>query len=290
MSPVDRLVALAGQLAVRLSFADVVDILLVAGGIYVVLKLIEGRRASQMAFGTVVLGGLLLVTGSSQLGLSTVQWIVRNTLPYLGIALIVLYAEEIRMGLAQLGGGVLLQNRRRDQEPERDTITALVRTATELSRQRVGAIVVWRGAMGLKGYADTGVAMDARLSSRLLVSLFQHRSPLHDGAVIVSDGRIVAAGCLLPLSQQEYAEGGMRHRAGVGLTEATDAVVLVVSEESGLASVMFEGRMIPAADAADLEAQLLRTRSASMGTAIPGPTGAASSLIRALFRRSTRQA
>ncbi len=261
MTFLDRLVALAGQLAARLSFADVLDILLVAGGIYVVLKLIEGRRASQMAFGTVVVGGLLVVTGSSQLGLSTVQWIVRNTLPYLGIALIVLYQEEIRTGLAQLGGGVLLRNRRRSPDPERETITVLVRTTMELARQRVGAILVWQGAIGLKSYSDTGVAMDARLSSRLLVSLFQTRSPLHDGAAIVRGNRIVAGRCLLPLSQEEATGSGTRHRAALGLTELTDASVIVISEETGHASVVFDGRMVPAADAADLEVQLIHTRA-----------------------------
>ncbi len=290
MTLVERLVTLAGQLAAHLSLSDALDILLVTGAIYVVLRLIAGRRASQMAFGTMVLGGLLLITGSSQLGLGTVQWIVRNTLPYLGIALIVLYAEEIRTGLAQLGGGVLLHNRRRDQEPERETITVLVRTAMELSRQRIGAIVVWRGAIGLKSYSDTGVAVDARLTSRLLISLFQHRSPLHDGAVIVSQGRIVAAGCLLPLSQEETADGGMRHRAAVGLTEGTDATVLVVSEETGHASVVSGGRMVPAADAADLEAQILEARAAARGLSLADAAGSASSLLRGFFGRSTRQA
>ena len=255
---------LASTLSGRMSLADLVDIVLVAGAIYGLLKLIEGRRASQMAFGTVIVGALLLLTGSSQLGLTTVQWIVRNTLPYLGIAIIVLYQAEIRTGLAQIGGGMFLRGRRRDQDPERTTIKALVEAAADLSRHRVGAIVVLQGKIGLKSYADTGLALDARLSSEILVSLFQPASPLHDGAVIVSADRIVAARCLLPLSRQEAdgGIGGTRHRAALGLTEETDATVLVVSEETGHASTVFGGRIVPAADAADLEAELARSRPA----------------------------
>ncbi len=289
MSFADRLRDFAGTLAGRLSFLDVVDILLVAGGVYVLLKLIEGRRASQMAFGTVVVGGLLVLTGSSQLGLTTVQWVVRNTLPYLGIALIVLYQAEIRTGLAQIGGGFLFRNRRRDQDLEQETVTALVRAAMDLSRGRVGAIIVWQGAIGLKSYADTGVSIDAALTSRLLVALFQTTSPLHDGAVIVSGGRIVAARCLLPLSQQETRTGGTRHRAAMGLTEETDATVLVVSEETGLASVASGGGIVPAADAADLESQLIRSRPFRAGSRASAETPQPRPAPEAVLARSTRR-
>ena len=255
---------LAETLGARMSWTDVLDIILVAGAIYVLLKLIEGRRASQMAFGTLIVGGLLLLTGSSQLGLTTVQWIVRNTLPYLGIAIIVLYQAEIRTGLAQIGGGGFLRSRRRGQDPERATTASLLEAATELSRRRVGAIVVWQGNIGLKSYADTGMPLDARLSSALLVSLFQPTSPLHDGAAIVSDGRIVAARCVLPLSRHAAGEsvGGTRHRAALGLTEETDATVLVISEETGQASVVSGGRILPVADHSDLETELARSRPA----------------------------
>ncbi len=269
----ETILDLAETLAARLSWTDVLDILLVAGAIYVLLKLIEGRRASQMAFGTVIVGGLLVLTGSSQLGLTTVQWIVRNTLPYLGIALIVLYQAEIRTGLAQIGGGGFLRGRRRDPDPQRTTIATLVEAATDLSRHRVGAIVVWQGNIGLKSYADSGMPLDAQLSSALLVSLFQPTSPLHDGAAIVSGDRIVAARCVLPLSRHdaEGGFGGTRHRAALGLTEETDATVLVVSEETGQASVVAGGRIVPVADRADLEAELARSRPAPSGASTPTP-------------------
>ena len=259
---------LVETLGARMSWADVLDILLVAGAIYVLLKLIEGRRASQMAFGTVIVGGLLLLTGSSQLGLTTVQWIVRNTLPYLGIAIIVLYQAEIRTGLARVGrGGMFLRGRRRTLDSRRATIAALVEAATQLSRNQVGAIVVWQANIGLKSYADTGTPLDAELGSPLLVSLFQPASPLHDGAVIVSEGRIVAARCVLPLSRQEpqRSVGGTRHRAALGLTEETDATVLVISEETGQASVVADGRIVPVADASDLETELARSRPVPAG-------------------------
>ena len=260
---------LVETLGARMSWVDVLDIILVAGAIYVLLKLIEGRRASQMAFGIVIVGGLLLLTGSSQLGLTSVQWIVRNTLPYLGIAIIVLYQAEIRTGLAQIGGGGFLRGRRRDQDPHGVTIGTLVEAATELSRHRVGAIMVWQANIGLKSYADTGMPLDAKLSSTLLVSLFQPTSPLHDGAVLISGGRIVAARCVLPLSRfdEEESVGGTRHRAARGLTEETDATVLVVSEETGQASVASGGRIVPVADRSDLEAELARSRPASANNA-----------------------
>ena len=137
----------------------------------------------------------------------------------------------------------------------------------------MGAIVVWQGNIGLKSYADSGMPLDAQLSSALLVSLFQPTSPLHDGAAIVSGDRIVAARCVLPLSRHdaEGGFGGTRHRAALGLTEETDATVLVVSEETGQASVVAGGRIVPVADRADLEAELARSRPTPSGAAAPAP-------------------
>lgn len=264
------------SLAARLSFVDLVDVLLVAGAIYVLLKLIEGRRASQMAFGTLIVGGLLVVIGSNRFGLTTVQWIVRSILPYLGIALIVLYQAEIRTGLARIGGGRFLWSRRRDQGPDRNTVSALGDAVSQLSARRVGAIVVWQGKIGIKSYVDTGVSLDARMSASLLVSLFQTASPLHDGAAVVRGDRVVAARCLLPLTRQEVdreeiesAAYGTRHRAALGLTEETDAVVVVVSEESGYVSVVSRGRIVRTAGRSDLEAELVRARSPADAAARP---------------------
>ncbi len=263
--------------AARLSLVALVDVLLVAGAIYVLLKLIEGRRASQMAFGTLIVGGLLVVIGSNRFGLTTVQWIVRSTLPYLGIALIVLYQAEIRTGLARIGGGRFLwSRRRRDQSPDRNTVSVLGDALSQLSRRRVGAIVVWQGKIGIKSYVDTGVSLDARMSAPLLVSLFQGASPLHDGAVVVRGDRVVAARCVLPLTRQEVGREdpespayGTRHRAALGLTEETDAVVVVVSEETGYVSVVSRGRIVRTASRADLEAELGRARSPAEAVARP---------------------
>ncbi len=266
-----------GTLIERMSLADLVDILLVAGAIHILLKLIEGRRASQMAFGTLIVGGVLVLTGSSQLGLTTVQWIVRNTLPYLGIAIIVLYQAEIRRGLAHLGGGgVYFGSRRSALHTESRTLGILADTATRLSRLRLGGIIVWQGKIGLGSYQDTGHSLDAALSSDLLLSVFQPGSPLHDGAAIVAGNRIVAARCLLPITGQaaEEAEvGGTRHRAALGLTEETDATVLVVSEETGRASVVSDGRIYPVTDRADLMTTLARFRPAARVSDEPGTIG-----------------
>ncbi len=257
----DSLGEFLAALAERLSFAAVVDILLVAVAIHLLLRLIEGRRASQMAFGTVILGGALVLTGSSPLGLTTVQWIVRNAAPYVGIALIVLYQAEIRRGLARLGGGGLAFRPGRHAENQRNrTLRVLADAATRLSRSRLGGIIVWQGRIGLKSYQDTGRLVGARLSADLLLAVFQPGSPLHDGAAIVAGNRIVAARCLLPMTVQEADVGGTRHRAALGLTEETDATVLVVSEETGRVSVVSEGEIYPVTDRDDLEATLARFR------------------------------
>lgn len=263
-------------LAARLSFVDLLDVLLVAGAIYVLLKLIEGRRASQMAFGTLIVGGLLVVIGSNRFGLTTVQWIVRSILPYLGIAFIVLYQAEIRTGLARIGGGRFLWSRRRDHSPDRNTVAVLGDAVSQLSFRRVGAIVVWQGKIGIKSYVDTGVPVDARMSTSLLVAVFQSASPLHDGAVVVRGDRIVAARCLLPLSRQEDGREGVespaygtRHRAALGLTEETDAIVVVVSEETGYVSVVSRGRIVRTASRSDLETELGRARSPADAAARP---------------------
>ncbi len=260
---------LVGALIERMSLAALLDILLVAVAIHILLKLIEGRRASQMAFGTLIVGGALVLTSSSQFELTTIQWIVRNTLPYLGIALIVLYQAEIRRGLAKLGqfggGGLSLRARRLAQDAETRTLAVLTEAAARLSRRKLGGIIVWQGKIGLGSYQDTGRSLDAALSADLLLAVFQTGSPLHDGAAIVAGNRIVAARCLLPITGQsaEAEVGGTRHRAALGLTEETDATVLVVSEETGRASVVFDGRIYPVADRADLAATLARFRPAA---------------------------
>ncbi len=265
---------LVATLVERMSLADLLDILLVAGAIHVLLRLIEGRRASQMAFGTLIVGGVLLLTGSSQFGLTTVQWIVRNTLPYLGIALIVLYQAEIRRGLAHLGGGSFsLRPRRNSLNAESRTLAILTDAATQLSRRRLGGIIVWRGKIGLGSYQDTGRAIQAELSSDLLLALFQPGSPLHDGAAIVAGNRVVAARCLLPITGQaaEAEVGGTRHRAALGLTEETDATVIVVSEETGRASVVSGGRIYPVTDRNDLAATVARFRPGARVSDEPAP-------------------
>lgn len=276
MPLVETIRGVVEAVAARLSLVALVDVLLVAGAIYVLLKLIEGRRASQMAFGTLIVGGLLVVIGSNRFGLTTVQWIVRSTLPYLGIALIVLYQAEIRTGLARIGGGRFLWSRRRDHSPDRNTVSVLGDALSQLSRRRVGAIVVWQGKIGIKSYVDTGVSLDARMSAPLLVSLFQGASPLHDGAVVVRGDRVVAARCVLPLTRQEVGREdagspayGTRHRAALGLTEETDAVVVVVSEETGYVSVVSRGRIVRTASRADLEVELGRARSPAEPVARP---------------------
>ncbi len=263
----DALLDLLETLGARFSLAHLIDIFLVAGLIHVLLKLIEGRRASQMAFGTAIVGGLLLLTGSGRFGLTTLQWIVREMLPLVPIAIIVLYQSEIRIGLARIGRTWSFLRRRRNPLGDDATLRALVKAATELSRRRQGAIVVWQGTIGLRSYADTGTLVNARLGADLLVSIFHKASPLHDGAVIVSGSRIVAARCVLPLSRRDsVSRAGTRHRAAMGVAEETDATVVVVSEETGQVSLVSGNRIRAVADPADLEAGLKASRPMLSGS------------------------
>jgi diadenylate cyclase len=221
---------------------DLADILVVSFLVYEVLKLMRGTRAVQMAFG----GGLLvaLYYGSRWEHLETVNWLIRNLFGYLVFAVIVLFQSDIRRALAHFGRAPFFRYFNKSEAAE-ESIEELVVAANMLATQRTGAIIVIERQIGLRNYIDGGIPLDAELTYDLLVSIFQHGSPLHDGAVIVQEDRIAAAACFLPLTVNPKLskELGSRHRAAIGLTEENDAVAMVVSEESGRISLVVDGQI-----------------------------------------------
>ena len=221
---------------------DLLDIALVSILIYEFLKLIRGTRAVQMAVGSLLVIGLFYV---SQLApLQTLNWLIRNMLVYVAFAAIVIFQSDIRRALAHFGQAPFFRYFNR-QEAADETIEEVVVAATMLSQQKVGAIFAIEREIGLRNYIESGIPLDATLTYDLLVTIFRPGSPLHDGAVILQEGRVAAAACVLPLTVNPRLsrELGTRHRAAIGLTEESDAAAVVVSEESGKISIALAGQI-----------------------------------------------
>jgi diadenylate cyclase len=221
---------------------DLLDIALVSILIYEFLKLIRGTRAVQMAVGSLLVIGLFYI---SQLApLQTLNWLIRNMLVYVAFAAIVIFQSDIRRALAHFGQAPFFRYFYR-QEAADETIEEVVVAATMLAQQKVGAIVAIEREIGLRNYIESGIPLDAALTYDLLVTIFRPGSPLHDGAVILQEGRVAAAACFLPLTVNPRLsrELGTRHRAAIGLTEESDAAALVVSEETGQISIALNGQM-----------------------------------------------
>jgi len=240
----------------RIDASAVVDILIVSLSIYWMLLLVRGTTAMTVLRGV----GVLLIAAfllSRVLELPMLNWILRNSVAGLVIGMIVIFQPEFRRALERLGRtGLRSALGRREY---RDTLDLVVRGSQELARQHVGALIVLERETGLEDVIETGIRIDARLSLELLTSMFTSSSPLHDGAVIVRVDTVLAGGCTLPLSQAELpAAQGTRHRAALGITETTDAVVVVVSEERGEISLASNGRMVAALDESRLSRQLHR--------------------------------
>lgn len=219
---------------------DLVDVLIVAVAIYEILTLVRGTRAVQMAVGAGLL--VLLFYASRWAHLQTVNWIIRNMVGYLVFALIVLFQSDIRRALAHFGRTPFGAFFTRSQRAE-EMIEEVVVAAGILSGQKVGGIVAIERSIGLRNYIEGGIPLDATVTNDLLVTIFRPGTPLHDGAVIIQGERIAAAACFLPLTVNPRVskDFGTRHRAAIGLTEETDAVTVIVSEETGRISLALEG-------------------------------------------------
>jgi diadenylate cyclase len=240
---------------VSVTWWDVIDILLVAILIYEFLKLIRGTRAVQMAFGS----GLLVVLffASTTMPLQSVNWLIRNMVGYVVFAAIVLFQTDLRRALAHFGRARFFRAFTK-ADTDADTIEEVVVAANFLATRRQGALFVLEREIGLRNYIESGIPLDAQVTYDLLVTIFQPTAPLHDGAVIVQEGRVAAASCFLPLTVQPMLsrELGTRHRAAIGLTEENDAVAVVVSEETGLISLALEGGIERGLTADQLRARL----------------------------------
>ena len=244
-----------------ITFWDVVDIMIVSLIVYELLKLIRGTHAVQMGLGITVLVGMFYVSRGFQL--ETLNWLIRNVVGYVVFAAIVLMQGDIRRALVHIGRAPFFQIFRRLDRPvtDDDLVEELVVAVTTLASKRTGGLIVIERSIGLRNYIESGIPLDARLTYDLLVSIFQPTSPLHDGAVIVQGERVAAAACFLPLTinPRLSRELGSRHRAAIGITEENDAIAIVVSEETGVISLVMNGsidRTIPA--------EALRARLASL--------------------------
>jgi diadenylate cyclase len=223
----------------QFSMISVIDILVVAFLIYEFLKLIKGTRAIPMLVAVVLIVGAFWIAHIEQL--RTVDWLITTLFPYAVFALIVVFGAEIRHALARLGRR--LSASRSGVFSPGDSYEDIVLAADHFSKTATGALIIIEREIGLRTFIESGVPLDANLSYDLLITIFRPSAPLHDGAVIVQKGRIAAAACFLPLSMNPVlsTQYGTRHRAAIGITEETDAVSVVVSEETGSISLAVGG-------------------------------------------------
>jgi diadenylate cyclase len=235
---------------------DGVDIFLLAIGIYSGINLIRGTRAVPMLIGLAMVYGLYFL--SAQFEIYTVNVLLNYVLGWSLVLFFIVFQNDIRRMLTQVGTGPLYSSR--DRVVQNQAVEELVKAAAHLATRRVGALLVLQHEVGLNEYIDVGTRLDARVSRELVTSIFLPDSPIHDGALIIQNGRITAAGCFLPLTANPNVSKtlGTRHRAAIGLTEETDAVAIVVSEEDGTISLAREGRITRDVDGATLRTTLQR--------------------------------
>lgn len=245
----------------RADWATVLDLLLVTAIFFSLLKLIQDTQAMVLLRGILLLV-IILSLLTSVINLPAFSWLVRTTLPALAFAIPVIFAPEIRRGLERIGraGAGTLTLRAKDATEElQDTIKAVVTASAGLSSRQHGALIIMQRADSLREYIQTGVMLNSKVTPELLLQIFYPNTPLHDGAVIINNNQIIAAACVMPLSASGILnrtpdhQMGLRHRAALGTSEASDAIAVVVSEETGSISIAHAGRMIRRLDAERLE-------------------------------------
>ncbi|MBI4839450.1 MAG: TIGR00159 family protein [Nitrospirae bacterium] len=225
----------------QLRWQDILDIFLVTIIVYRVLLIIKGTKAAQMLIGLGVL--LLAFLFSGYTGLYTVDWLIQSLWAQMVLAIVILFQPEIRKALAQMGKARFLSSLTPAEELR--SLEEIVRASVALANRKIGALMVIERETSLKDFIEIGVQLDAKIAKELLLSIFHPTSPVHDGAVVISGNRIIAAGCFLPLTlSAELSKSlGTRHRAGIGLTEETDAVAIIVSEETGTIAISTGGNI-----------------------------------------------
>jgi diadenylate cyclase len=251
---IDSLVFILG----RLNWWGVLDLILVTLIFFFILQAIRDTQAMVLLRGVLLLVALVSLLGSLDL-LPAFSWLVETTLPALLIAIPVIFMPEIRRALERLGRAGIIEINKAPVTQTQNVISAVVSAAVRLSDRRHGALIVLQRADTLQEYVRTGVPMDAYVTPELLLQVFYPNTPLHDGAVIISGARLVAASCVMPLSasgvltRSPERQMGLRHRAALGISEVSDAIGVIVSEETGSMSVVQGGRMIRRLDAERLE-------------------------------------
>lgn len=228
----------------RLGLTDIADILIVAVIIYSLIMLTRRTRGSAVLKGLILLS--ITTVMSVLLGMTALSWLMTILINNGALVLIIIFQPELRRALESLGRSHLFgRGVRTDEDEKARAVKEIVQCLQDLSRRRVGALIVMERETGLKDIIETGTTVDARISAALLENIFEPNTPLHDGAVIVRGTRIVAAACILPLTESDSVSQdlGTRHRASLGISETTDAVALIVSEETGIISVARQGRL-----------------------------------------------
>jgi len=238
------------------SWWSALDIFLIAVVIYYILLLVKGTRTAQMLSGVLMVVGVFLV--SSVVPLTTVNWVMNKFYSSIILILVVLFQDDVRHALRKIGKKSLISGA--DHISSHHILDEITRAASALASRKIGALIVLERSIILSRYVDVGTLIDARISREILLSIFHTSSPVHDGAVIIQQGRISAAGCFLPLTREEQLtrDWGTRHRAAIGITQETDAVVILVSEEKGAVSIVFEGKIKPLKDKDEIRKILQR--------------------------------
>ena len=227
----------------NITFSNVVDILIVAYILYKLFTLIHETRAEQLIKGLVFV--IIVLKLSELFGLLTLYWLIQNTLTVGLIAIIIIFQPELRKALEHIGRSKILTRKLFDTDEEIEIVVdELVIAAVNLSETKTGALIIIELETGLNDFIESGIIIDARITSALLENIFVENTPLHDGAVVIRRDRILAAACVLPLTEQDVGkELGTRHRAAVGVTENSDCMAIIVSEETGIISLAMNGRI-----------------------------------------------
>ena len=238
---------------------DIIDILIVAFVIYKLMGLIKQTRAQQLMKGVIVLVAAAFFSGL--FNLHTLNWILKGAVTLGAVAILVVFQPELRRALEYMGRSKFVKAplKQMDKEKGKQITSHIVRAVENFSKDRVGALIVFEKETILSDIMESGTIVDAEISEQLLGNIFYEGSPLHDGAVIIRDGRLYAAGCVLPLTRSNTIskELGTRHRAGIGITENSDALTIIVSEETGIISMASEGQLSRFLDIKTVEKTLL---------------------------------
>jgi diadenylate cyclase len=242
-------------LTFSIRWVDIVDLLLVYYLVYKILLFIKGSRAVQMLTGLIIVGIIYIM--SMRLGLYTLHEMLSRFFSYLFIIIVILFQDDIRKALANVGRTPFM-GKTTLQEENVSLVEEIVKTCVALTRKKIGALIVFERETGLKDFIEVGIKIDSKINAELLVSIFIPASPIHDGAVIVSEGKMIAAGCFLPLTRNPNVDKslGTRHRAAIGITEETDSVVIVVSEEHREISMAIDGDLVKGLDGPALRSKL----------------------------------